>query len=62
MCSSCPLFSARRGDVASCGEDLVPWPSGSSAPVALEDALLEADRSWLQPLARPRICSAWHRS
>eukprot|EP00959_Pyramimonas_sp_CCMP1952_P083199 1738678-Pyramimonas_sp.AAC.1 len=46
--SSCPLYSAGRGNMVSYSKDLVPWPSGGSAPVALRDALLEADRLWLQ--------------
>ncbi|CAK0846210.1 unnamed protein product [Prorocentrum cordatum] len=48
MCSSCPLYTAGRGDMVSYSGDLVSWPSGGSAPVALESALLEAGRLWLQ--------------
>eukprot|EP00959_Pyramimonas_sp_CCMP1952_P356525 7466280-Pyramimonas_sp.AAC.1 len=34
--------------MVSYSKGLVSWPSGGSAPVALESALLEADSLWLQ--------------
>ena len=48
LCSTCPLYTLGRGDMVSYSKDLVSWPSGGSAPVALDSALLEADRLWLQ--------------